>query len=125
MKHFYRCNLCGNLVGLIKKGGGTLVCCGQNMQGLVPGESDASVEKHMPVVTVTDNKVSVQVGATMHPMTPEHFIEFIYIETTKGGKRAALKPTDSPTACFCLCKDEKLLGVYAYCNLHSLFMKLS
>jgi len=28
----YRCNVCGNEVEVIKAGGGTLVCCGQDME---------------------------------------------------------------------------------------------
>jgi len=28
----YRCNICGNEVVVIKVGGGTLVCCGQDME---------------------------------------------------------------------------------------------
>ena len=28
----YRCNVCGNLVTVIEAGGGTLVCCGEDME---------------------------------------------------------------------------------------------
>ena len=28
----YRCNICGNEVTVTKVGGGTLVCCGQDME---------------------------------------------------------------------------------------------
>jgi desulfoferrodoxin-like iron-binding protein len=28
----YRCNICGNEVTITKGGGGTLVCCGKNME---------------------------------------------------------------------------------------------
>ncbi len=28
----YRCNVCGNEVTVAKVGGGTLVCCGQEME---------------------------------------------------------------------------------------------
>lgn len=31
---YYRCNICGNEVTVTKVGGGTLVCCGQDMQKL-------------------------------------------------------------------------------------------
>lgn len=27
----YRCSLCGNVVKVVEVGGGTLVCCGQDM----------------------------------------------------------------------------------------------
>lgn len=28
----YKCSICGNEVEVTKAGGGTLVCCGQNME---------------------------------------------------------------------------------------------
>jgi superoxide reductase len=28
----YRCNICGNVVEVLNAGGGTLVCCGKDMQ---------------------------------------------------------------------------------------------
>jgi desulfoferrodoxin-like iron-binding protein len=28
----YRCNICGNEVKVLKVGGGTLVCCGEDME---------------------------------------------------------------------------------------------
>ena len=28
----YRCNICGNEVAVINAGGGTLVCCGEDME---------------------------------------------------------------------------------------------
>ncbi len=28
----YRCNVCGNEVNVTKVGGGTLVCCGEDME---------------------------------------------------------------------------------------------
>lgn len=30
----YRCNICGNEVTVTKVGGGTLVCCGEEMERL-------------------------------------------------------------------------------------------
>ena len=30
----YRCNVCGNEVAVTRVGGGTLVCCGQEMEGI-------------------------------------------------------------------------------------------
>ena len=34
----YRCNTCGNLVVVIKAGGGTLACCNKEMVKTEPGE---------------------------------------------------------------------------------------
>ena len=66
------------------------------MTELIPGSVDASHEKHVPVITVDGNNVTVEVGAVAHPMTEEHYIEWIYLETTNGGQRKALKPGEAP-----------------------------
>ena len=58
----YRCNLCGNMVEVVKVGGGTLVCCGQEMEQLVEGSTDAAVEKHVPVIERIDGGTKVTVG---------------------------------------------------------------
>ena len=46
----YKCNICGNIVEVLHAGGGTLVCCGQDMELLKENTVDASQEKHVPVV---------------------------------------------------------------------------
>ena len=71
---FYRCPICGNIVVKLENSGVPVVCCGKPMVELVPGTTDASVEKHVPVVTVDGNKVNVFVGGAEHPMVPEHYI---------------------------------------------------
>ncbi len=118
---FYICKHCGNLVGMINNSGVNVVCCGEKMQALVPNTTEASGEKHLPVVTVKDGTVYVSVGAVNHPMTAEHSIEWIYLETESGGHRKALSPDAAPEATFCI-GDEKPVAVYAYCNLHGLWM---
>lgn len=117
---FYRCNICGNMVGLVKNGGGTLVCCGQDMEALTPNTTDAATEKHVPYVTQEGNVCTVQVGETLHPMLEEHHIAWIYVQTEHGGQRKTLKPGDSPTAKFTFV-DDKPVAVYEYCNLHGLW----
>ena len=91
------------------------------MEPLVPNTVDASGEKHLPVVTVADGVVTVNVGSADHPMLPEHFIEWVYVKTENGGQRKALKPGDAPHVSFCIGSD-KPVAVYAYCNLHGLWM---
>ena len=121
MAKFYICEHCGNLVGMIHDAGVPMICCGQKMTQLVPNTVEASGEKHLPVVTVEDGAIHVNVGAVDHPMIPEHFIEWVYVETTSGGQRKALKPGDAPKVTFTL-GDDKAIAVYAYCNLHGLWM---
>lgn len=36
----YRCNVCGNEVVVTKVGGGTLVCCGQDMERIEEGKEE-------------------------------------------------------------------------------------
>ena len=115
---FYRCGICGNMVALIKKGGGTLVCCGQNMTELTANSTDAAQEKHVPVVTKGDGKIKVAVGSTLHPMLAEHYIEWIALVADGKLVMKFLKPGDEPKAEFC----EAPSGtVYEYCNLHGLW----
>ena len=80
----YRCTHCGNIVAFLKDAGVPLFCCGQKMELLVPGSVDAAQEKHVPVAKVEGHTVEVTVGAVDHPMVPEHFIEWILLETNKG-----------------------------------------
>ena len=120
MAKFYVCETCGNLVGMVHASGVPMMCCGKKMTELVPGTVEASKEKHIPVATVEDGKVIVNVGSVDHPMTEEHLIEWVYLETCCGGHRKCLKAGDAPNVTFVL-GDEKPIAVYAYCNLHGLW----
>lgn len=116
---FYRCEKCGNLVGLIKNGGGTLVCCNQPMTKLTANTTDAAYDKHVPVVSRKDDKIFVEVGSVAHPMVDEHYIEWIAVVFENNTERIALYPANEPKAVFCD-KGGKA-EVYAYCNLHGLW----
>ena len=118
---FYRCAHCGKIVSVVVNGGGTLTCCGDEMQLLKANTTDAAKEKHVPAVTVEGNKVVVNVGSVDHPMTPEHYIQFIMIETNLGKQYKGLTPEDKPHAEFVLQEGEKLVAAYEYCNLHGLW----
>lgn len=118
---FYICERCGNLVGMIHSSGVSMMCCGQKMTKLEAGTVDASHEKHIPVATVDGNSVKVVIGSVEHPMTEEHSILWVYLQTNKGGHRQCLEVGKEPAASFTLIADEKPLAVYAYCNLHGLW----
>ena len=118
---FYICERCGNIIGKIHDSGVPVVCCGQPMKQLIPGTVEASLEKHIPVATVEGNTVKVAVGSVEHPMIPEHYIPWIYLQTTVGGQRKNLQPGEAPAATFALTDEEKPVAVYAYCNLHGLW----
>ncbi|MBQ4117185.1 MAG: desulfoferrodoxin [Clostridia bacterium] len=117
---FYVCEHCGNIVGLIKNAGVPLMCCGQKMTKLEAGTVEASLEKHVPVVKTEGNLVKVEIGSVAHPMTEEHSITWVYLQTDKGGQRKCLNPGEAPEVTFALA-DEKAVAVYAYCNLHGLW----
>ncbi len=115
---FYRCEVCGNMVAQIKNGGGTLTCCGQAMTKLEANSTDAAQEKHVPVVTRENGKLKVAVGSVLHPMVPEHHIEWIALATDDKVEIVYLKPGMEPVAEF----NEVASGtVYEYCNLHGLW----
>ena len=117
---FFICEHCGNIIGLINDAGVPVMCCGQKMTQLIPGTVEASVEKHLPVVSVDGNKVTVEIGAVEHPMAQEHSILWVYLLTDKGGQRKNLEVGKEPKVVFAL-DDEKPLAAYAYCNLHGLW----
>lgn len=120
-KKFYICNHCGNMVGLINNAGVPLVCCGEEMTELIPNTTDAAVEKHVPVIKVVGNKVIIEIGSAPHPMTEEHYIGWVYIETEKGGQRKELQSGSKPYVEFALTEDDTFESAYAYCNLHGLW----
>ena len=100
-----------------------IVCCNEKMVELVPGSVDAAHEKHIPVVDINENKVTVCIGSVEHPMQVEHYIEWIILETTKGVYRKNLNPGEKPEATFVLEEGEKIVSTYEYCNLHGLWVK--
>ncbi len=118
---FYICKHCGNVIGKIIDAGVPVVCCGEKMAALEAGVVEASREKHIPVVKVEGNCVRATVGSVLHPMTEEHNISWVYLETNLGGQRKNLKATDNPEVQFALADGEKPIAVYAYCNLHGLW----
>lgn len=117
---FFICKHCGNLIGLIDNKGVPMVCCGEKMTELIPNTVEASVEKHLPVVTALDNKLEVEIGSIPHPMEEAHHIDFVYVETECGGQRKILKIGHTPKAVFSF-EEDKPIAVYAYCNLHGLW----
>ncbi len=97
------------------------MCCGEKMQQLIAGSTDAAVEKHVPTYRVEGNLVKVTVGSTEHPMLPEHYIEWISLQTKQGNQRKELEPNQAPSVCFSICEGDEIEVVYAYCNLHGLW----
>lgn len=118
---FYLCKHCGNIIMMIRDCGVPVVCCGEKMKRIEPGIEEASHEKHVPVYKVSGHKVTVTVGSTEHPMEPDHYIEWICIQSKQGMQQKQLKPNTPTKACFALCEDDEVISVYAFCNKHSLW----
>lgn len=118
---FYICEHCGNIIAMVKPSGVPIVCCGKIMKELIPGTTDASVEKHVPVYTVEGSRVAVVVGDVLHPMADEHFIEWVSLQTKQGNQRKQLLPGDAPQVTFLIESEDEVEAVYAYCNLHGLW----
>ncbi len=118
---FYICEHCGNLIGMIHDAGVPMMCCGQKMTKIEAGTVDASKEKHLPVVSFDGKVVTVKIGAVEHPMTSEHSILWVYLQTSKGGQRKCLEVGEAPVVTFSV-TNETPIAVYAYCNLHGLWM---
>ena len=118
---FYKCNHCGNIVTKVIDKKVPVICCGEPMKELVPNTTEAAVEKHKPVVKVSGNKVTIQVGSVEHPMTEEHYIEFVAVEFNDRDGIIHLKPNQKPIVELQLKEGQEIKKVYAYCNLHGLW----
>ena len=120
---FLICEHCGNIVSVVNESGVPMMCCGQKMKQIEPGVVEASREKHIPVFEVKGNVVEVNVGSIDHPMIPEHYIEWVSLQTKAGSQLKHLEPNQAPKVCFSICEDDEVVAVYAYCNLHGLWVK--
>ena len=118
---FYVCKHCGNIITYLNNAGVPVVCCGEKMSELIPGTTDAAVEKHVPVVSVDGNVVTVKVGAVEHPMLDVHYIQWIVLQTNQGNYIKNLVPGQAPQASFILADEEQAVAAYEYCNLHGLW----
>ena len=110
-----------SIVMLIGGNGADLSAGGKPMNFLTANTTDAAQEKHVPHVTVDGKKISVKVGSVAHVMTPEHWIQWIFLQTKRGGQYRYFKPTDAPEAEFIVADDDEPIAAYEYCNLHGLW----
>ncbi len=120
---YYYCKHCGKVLVVVNDTAIPTICCGDAMTELVPSSTDGALEKHVPILQQNGNTVTVHVGSTSHPMTPEHYIQWIVLMTDQGIQKKFLCPGDKPKASFILAEDESIIGAYAYCNIHKLWKK--
>jgi superoxide reductase len=120
LNEVYKCELCGNIVELVHGGPGALNCCSQKMVLLVENTTDAAQEKHVPVIEIKADSITVKIGSVPHPMQDEHFIE--WIELLADGKvyRQNLQPGETPQATFPVIAQQ--VTAREHCNLHGLWL---
>jgi superoxide reductase len=122
MAKFLECKKCGAFVGVIKEGGCVPSCCGEEMQEVVPFTQGAEgTEKHVPLVHEEEGRVYVQIGSTLHPMEPDHYIDWVYLLTDQGAQRKVLHPGQKPEVVFLIGPEEVVLAVEAHCTKHGLW----
>ncbi|MBN2434444.1 MAG: desulfoferrodoxin [Spirochaetes bacterium] len=115
--YVYKCNVCGNVVEIMSVGGGTLSCCGEDMQYMEEKSADSSTEKHVPIIEPIDEGVRVTVGSTEHPMTDEHYIQWIEVINGDWVNRKYLAPGQKPQAEFYVPFSDTLVA-REFCNVH-------
>ena len=117
----FKCTKCGNMISYLNKDACDVKCCGETMVEVVPNTTDAAGEKHVPVIEINGNIVTVKVGSVEHPMMDAHYIQWIVLETEQGRQRKELTPGAAPEATFALVDGDKAVAAYEYCNLHGLW----
>ncbi len=116
MLKIYQCEQCGKIA--ISKEELKI----EGWKELIPNTTDAAQEKHVPMVAKKCKTVQVDVGSVAHPMTEEHLIVWVALETEKGYQVQYLTAGAEPVCEFKLADGDKAVKVYAYCNLHGLWV---
>lgn len=117
----YKCEICGNMVEVVNASFGELVCCNQPMtllEAKTEGEGDV---KHVPVIDIDGDEVTIKVGEVTHPMEEEHYIQFIILSVGNEEFKKCLSPGDEPKAVFNVATNDKKVSATAYCNIHGLW----
>lgn len=116
---FFACKEKKGVLGLITGNKEALQeCIGSDFEELDATKAEGAGEKHLPQVSVDGNIVTVKVGSVAHPMTEEHSIEWVYLETREGSQLKKLSADKEPVAVFALAEQDSAVAAYAYCNLH-------
>lgn len=115
---FFECDSCKIIVEKICGDRDTFSCCGVPMKEMKANSSDGAGEKHLPLTEKNGSQITVKVGSVFHPMTSEHSIEWVQLQTRKGAQRVYLEPDQEPVAKFILADGDEPVAAYAYCNQH-------
>ena len=112
----YKCGLCGNITEVMHAGSGSLVCCGSNMKLMTENSVDAATEKHVPVIEIGADSITVKVGSVPHPMESSHYIEWIELIADGQVYRQFLNPGEAAEATFNV--TASAVTAREFCNLH-------
>lgn len=112
---FYKCPICGNVIGFIEGQIENMNCCGQPMELMIANTTDASIEKHVPVYEHVEDEIVIRVGEIEHPMEKEHYIMWIAQVSENKTTLVKLYPEQSTETRFPYIKGST---IYAYCNKH-------
>ncbi|MDR2967731.1 MAG: desulfoferrodoxin [Methanobacteriaceae archaeon] len=122
LNDIYRCNVCGNMVEIIKEGlGESISCCNQEMELLEERQLDVGPEKHIPIIEKDGEKIIVKMGEVPHPMEEEHYICFVELFVGDKIYRETLEVGDDPKAVFEVCADIDDVKAREYCSIHGLW----
>ena len=116
----YKCNICGNIVQILQSGPGNLICCGEEMELLqMQYKKDELGEKHIPKFEIEENSKRIKIYP--HPMTKEHYIQFIEAYTPNKNELHLkfFKPEEIPTMDISYLKED--ITALEYCNIHGLW----
>ncbi len=125
VKKIYQCQTCKQVVEKVYETLVPLMCCTVNMKEQIAQTKDSSVEKHVPFVeSVEKGKILVRIGENQeHPMTDEHYIQFIEVITKSGiVLRYDLEFFDKPEVEFDVDIND-ILQVREFCNVHGLWKR--
>ncbi|WP_297238759.1 desulfoferrodoxin family protein [uncultured Faecalicoccus sp.] len=115
-----KCNECGAVFEVVLEPKNGHIP--EGFRELKAGETDGAMEKHVPVVEQDGHKLIVKVGSVPHPMTPEHYINAVWVEFEDGSyEKKVLTPEMEPQVHFCMKGKSGKVTVYEYCNLHGLW----
>ena len=114
MIYFKKCMKCGKVIPLLTKN--NFVCCGEEMQDLLPNVEEASFEKHIPSYEIKGDYIYVKVN---HVMEDNHHIDWIMLVSDTDVYFKNLENCEEASAKFI---NQASCEIYAYCNLHGLWV---
>jgi len=116
---FYYCSICNQLQIQILDSGNKMSCCENPVDELISHQATGEGDEHRPIIRKIGNFVSITVED--HPMIDVHYLSFIFMETNQGFQYKYLVKNSLPKADFILAKNEEIVNVYVFCNVHLLW----